>query len=1019
MHTTSQVESVASRLASISSKWVNQKLDTPRERSVQYFIQKHGGAQGLINDDAKLLEFIAKSSVGAETLSSIHPSSDGLSNARKLLQAELQEGVDDAVRRSMDMFDRKLDLFRDALVGEPQVGMELRPSPAVKPADSADAALEAARASSTPVVLPEPQQKIDVMAAINSAGSALPLAVTLDVQSIERTITKFAEASAIIMKGLEALEKVHPFIGVLPFKLMISLDVTRRQNNKKVLAVQIQMQDMMTVLFQLRNIRDSTEKGSHGISLEDNMSSIIEIVPNTITECGSACDVYLKKHLLSFVKSFHQHKKNIQFILGMHASQGVAEANLKLDSHAHHWETIETQMGELLRRLNSTQEEGRKLIEQEGGPYIGGFASVKKALNKELAEDLHEVFRKNMKFFDRKLQRQEKRLRNELTRSREMILDALARGPHEKIVDEDLQKLWQDQDWKHKVDRRYAKTIVAFVPGTQPQDDSWVPAYITVMRMQPILEAVDDDGIGFVSIKEATRLRPTGWSLPAWVAFWAAGWHMTVTWLQTLILRDRQYGTFNCCCDPLDRETAMHIKICGWYFWQTRPGRIERRHFDILRLACLHTLDESGFITMTTSLVNIFKAVNMRANSLEAIFKSNPMDIKERLGRFAFGMFPLGDGKHLRDPINNTIRSFEEEDGLNDQEEDLGPQWDECEERVQAILARVPTDILRYEIPDDHENPDAKKTRTDPPRARRSWSLKTLDKSRRFIELLQCSMNRGFRTLAPCTTLSDEEQKELEKLQTELTPGDLQVCYSKVQSKLKQLVPFKQMCDSCGREIYGAHLFCIQCMDPFYSDCVNLGVECINQSVERPGFAHEPAHLFAKMYRRLHDGDFAWVVLRAKLVAEHTKKGFRAPTVGQIPPATGDTAGGVPKQATPLCSCCGKSVSLPCFACVECGNYICMACDTAVGSGLGLEPTLAMPQNAPSSPRSERIAQPQDPVHALVHVFNAEPVLKPLTTDARLFELEKKVVGLDAKMTSWEGTLGKILNGIEKLSRKK
>ncbi|KAJ7856000.1 hypothetical protein B0H13DRAFT_1543536, partial [Mycena leptocephala] len=632
-------------------------------------------------------------------------------------------------------------------------------------------------------------------AAINSAGSALPLAVTLDVQSIERTITKFAQTSAIIMKGLETLEKVHPFIGVavLPFKLMISLDVTRRQNNKKVLAVQIQMQDMMTVLFQLRNIRDSTEKGSRGISLKDNMSSIIEIVANTITECGSACDVYLKKHLLiktvmakiyesrfaGFVKSFHQHKKTIQFILGMHASQGVAEANLKLDSQTHHWETIETQMGELLRRLNSTQEEeGRKLIEQEGGPYMcvnndaalqqllskigmsthldlahfgsGGLASVKKVLNKELAEDLDEVFQKNMKFFDRKLQRQEKRLRNELTRTREMILDALARGPHQKIVDEDLQKIWEDQDWKgsvkaryfalaltdfysdrfSKVDMRYAKTVVASVPGTQPEDDSWVLAYITVMRMQPILEAVDDDGSGFVSIKEANdfaRLRPTGWSLPAWVAFWAAGWHMTVTWYKNaiykilkammrllphlklvniqaadtyfagpairrveLLLRSTRSGDSNAHKDmrlvrlankfKAEEEEWMSLQLEDLHYVVddvstipliTGPGRIERyvyplvylllkRHFDILRLACLHTLDESEFITMTTSLVNIFKAVNMRTNSLEAIFKSNSMDVKERLGHFAFGM--LGHGKPLRDPINNTIRSFEEED---------------------------------------------------------------------------------------------------------------------------------------------------------------------------------------------------------------------------------------------------------------------------------------------------------------------------------------------------------------------
>jgi hypothetical protein len=170
MHTTHQVESVASRLASIQQQMeaIFDKLDTPRERSVQDFIQKHGGAQGLINDDAKLLELIAKSGGGAETLGSIHPSSDGLSNARKLLQAELHEGVDDAVRRNIDMFDRKLELVRDALVGEPQVEMELRSSPAVKSADSADAALEAARASSTPAVLPEPQRKIDEMGVSSS-----------------------------------------------------------------------------------------------------------------------------------------------------------------------------------------------------------------------------------------------------------------------------------------------------------------------------------------------------------------------------------------------------------------------------------------------------------------------------------------------------------------------------------------------------------------------------------------------------------------------------------------------------------------------------------------------------------------------------------------------------------------------------------------------------------------------------------------------------------------------------------
>ena|ERR1700722_2246886 len=45
-------------------------------------------------------------------------------------------------------------------------------------------------------------------------------------------------------------------------------------------------------------------------------------------------------------------------------------------------------------------------------------------------------------------------------------------------------------------------------------DDHWALASINVHNMQPILEAFDDDGTGFVSIKEANQLaesRPHGW----------------------------------------------------------------------------------------------------------------------------------------------------------------------------------------------------------------------------------------------------------------------------------------------------------------------------------------------------------------------------------------------------------------------------------------------------------------------------------------------------------------------------
>lgn len=50
-------------------------------------------------------------------------------------------------------------------------------------------------------------------ATISTAAGALASAVNLDVKSIEATITSFAETSAVLMKGLDALGQVHPFVG--------------------------------------------------------------------------------------------------------------------------------------------------------------------------------------------------------------------------------------------------------------------------------------------------------------------------------------------------------------------------------------------------------------------------------------------------------------------------------------------------------------------------------------------------------------------------------------------------------------------------------------------------------------------------------------------------------------------------------------------------------------------------------------------------------------------------------------
>ncbi|KAF7296411.1 Protein kinase domain-containing protein [Mycena chlorophos] len=698
-------------------------------------------------------------------------------------------------------------------------------------------------------------------ATINSVSTAV---LGTDVKSIESAITHFAETSAVVMKGLDALGQVHPFIGVAvgAFKLVISFDITRRQNNKKVLAVKLQMQDMMTVLFQLRNVRNPTDKGPDGTPLQERMAAVIQAIADDITSCGSACDVYIKKsfiaktlkskiyesRLAGYASKFEEHKKQIKFELQIHTALGVDAANQKLDSAQDHLVSLEAKMEAIFRKLDTPKErDARSYVEERGGPRVcieaeggidalvsisgesmsvavGGGAGgemttteAKKRLVKELAEDVDEAFRKNMKLFDRKLEMQSRQLEDAISLTGEHIISALEDGTHKRLVDQDLQELWREQGWKGSVKARHfvlalndyytekfsAKDIASAansVAGSAPpspiispvdgrvimpdpfaEDDRWALSYINVAHMQPILEAFDDDGTGFVSVKEANdfaMMKPRGWSLLRWVAFWAAGWHLSVTWY-----KNRIYNLLKTMLEIIPHVSAGNVNAAGVYFacpgmrrvelllrstksapakdtfgkdegeysklkeskeefrvseekrleqrlsrllyelddvatvrLVTGPRRIERyiypllflmlkRHFDIMRLACVHILDDSEWETMATSLMNIMKVVDERTKSLEVILRSSSQDVAERFGNFAFGMFQSLYGSKPRDPAKNTIVSFSEEDGYEDPDEDLAPKWDEDDAAtVKATLARIQPDILHAEIQDEPKN---------------------------------------------------------------------------------------------------------------------------------------------------------------------------------------------------------------------------------------------------------------------------------------------------------------------------
>ncbi|KAJ7894314.1 hypothetical protein B0H14DRAFT_3854405 [Mycena olivaceomarginata] len=642
---------------------------------------------------------------------------------------------------------------------------------------------------------------LDNASTISHAGDALRAVLNSDVKSITSKIAGIVESSNVLIQGLDQLGELYPFVkvAVLAFKVAMKINNARRDQNNKVLAVMIEMQDMMTTLFQLRHVRDSENTGYDGATLEGRLRPIIVSITEDIKSCINMCDVYMKKqtfakifkakifdaHFADYVTRFSKYKQQLMFALSIRTAIAtdvievtVETIQLQIEENELSLQKLVTQGGENLARLNASSAPNEDL------------ASAKNLLTKELAENMDKAFEKNFDLFSKKIEMQAQQQQEERATIR-----ALSMGPHDRISDPDLAALWKHQGWKSSVnggkfvlalnDHYYTNGAGVTSTDVEAAHDSaslpvdslsiyeqrhWELAYINGAHLRRILEVIDDEGTGFISLRNANGFaasprRPKGWN---WVAFWAAGWHASVTWY-----KNRIYHLLSAMMQHIPRLKTDNVPSADAYFAGSSISRVElllrstrsangkvyndaplarastefqeaeeqrleinldklsyelddvttielikgsnriehylypllylllRRHFDIIRLAYEHILHESEWDTMTVSLETIFQAVDERAKNLEASFDDNLLDVKQRLGHFAFGMFQLRYTDHEREPNHfsrNSIALFKTEDGYDWADEDLGPYPDDDEDTIKATLSQINMYILRYPL---------------------------------------------------------------------------------------------------------------------------------------------------------------------------------------------------------------------------------------------------------------------------------------------------------------------------------
>ncbi|KAJ7777905.1 hypothetical protein DFH07DRAFT_730843 [Mycena maculata] len=455
-----------------------------------------------------------------------------------------------------------------------------------------------------------PEKGVTIAEAKEGTSTAVVGAITkgLDavggMEAIEQGLNTFMEGMPALMNALDEVAKLHPFIGVavMAFKAVWALEQKRRDNDRKILALHMEMKEMMGVLTQ--NVKDADEIAPDGSTIKGRMQEIVHATAEDIKACANACDTYIKKKLVvkilkssvwdgklvAFTGTFTKRRTEFEFALSIHTALGVDAANKTLGSVDQTTQEMNMKMDMMMKMfqqfVSPEQKEMMRVVEQKGGlqacqdndkilkelseleakssPGMGAPQSLTKAAGKSSAlEDLKDdlmadpdaAMADNLKVFSRKFEVQKRQIVDELTkvveREGDRVISAITAGPHDRIIDPDVHTIWKDMGWKGSCKARHFVMALrdhynegmedadaAAASGKKRNPDDWALAYLNVSRLQSISEAFDDDASGFVTVAEAnafTTSRPIDWTLPHWIAFWAVGFHQSMSIYATKI----------------------------------------------------------------------------------------------------------------------------------------------------------------------------------------------------------------------------------------------------------------------------------------------------------------------------------------------------------------------------------------------------------------------------------------------------------------------------------------------------
>ncbi|QRV74222.1 ATP-dependent RNA helicase dbp9 [Ceratobasidium sp. AG-Ba] len=411
---------------------------------------------------------------------------------------------------------------------------------------------------------------------LSTANSVIENATTItDTFKITKQVVNSLLAPAKDLADLlSAISDIHPAVTVVVnvFKAILKLEMDRQENDRQIAVLFKSMSDMLIVLAYLDDVFARKD------SLQELLDMKLEEIVKLINEFGNFCDVYYKHRsivrflksakyketLTGFAENFGNIKQELNGLVSQRTAATVHNTSNTVDSVAADVSRLVT----FMEIQTNREREAAALVKSEGGleavltndlllvqvaQKLGD--QVNSSVRYTLRQDLTQQLQDNYMLFDIKVQAVQEQISETVNRSTAKILMAMDAGPHELIHDPDIKHIWKgkgilftklnrkitlvDMKWRSTVKCRNFVSAVhhhfeqmfiryAHEHGS-PHPDLWTLNYMSRVIFYPAIgDAIDEDSSGYVSLHELNHFfdsRPNGWTVPQWIAYWAAGWY--------------------------------------------------------------------------------------------------------------------------------------------------------------------------------------------------------------------------------------------------------------------------------------------------------------------------------------------------------------------------------------------------------------------------------------------------------------------------------------------------------------